>query len=159
MAADHFEIVTGKTLREKAAAKFGLNQPSILDSVDRSKYATDEEYLDAIAREEALRKSPVYQSARRRASFEMQKRNEKAKREEQREEFKRIRADMELFEFEEKAIDEKALELARRDVVAGRISASGMGRAVEDYTKALKDEKLNEKSSNALFNKLIRGQM
>lgn len=157
MAEDHFNLVTSGAIRAKVAAKFGLDQTSAVSSIDRSKFSSDSEYLDAVAREEALRKNPVYQKARCKAAVELLNRDEQAEIEAQQTEFKRIRSNMKLSDFEVRQIDEKALQFARGEVAAGRMSVSGMGKAIQDYAAALTEEKLNTKSSNQLFNQMLRG--
>ena len=48
---------------------------------------------------------------------------------------------------------------ARRDLAAGRITASGLGDAIANYAEKLGEQRKDEKASGQLFNKLLRGQM
>ena len=48
MADMDLRIETTESTRAKIAEKMGLDQPSAFDLVDRSKYADDESYLDAL---------------------------------------------------------------------------------------------------------------
>ena len=55
---------------------------------------------------------------------------------------KEIRSTVQLDGLDQREIDTQAAEMARRDLAAGRISASGLGKAIEDYRPLLPKEKI-----------------
>ena len=66
MAEMEMRVETRADAAAKMAAMMGTDQPSVFEIVDRSKYATDDAYLDALVKAEMERSSPEYQEARRR---------------------------------------------------------------------------------------------
>lgn len=149
-------IETTESTRAKIAEKMGLDQPSAFDLVDRSRYADDESYLDAVIKADMERNNPEYQAARRRLKAEYRERMEHQQRVEQEAAYKEIRSTVQLSGLDQREIDTEAVERARRDLAAGRISTSHLGKAIEDYAKQLADERKNEKASNQLFNAILR---
>lgn len=152
-------IETAESVKEKAKAAFGFDLSSALDLVKRSDYDSDEAYLDAAAKAELERSSPEYRSARSRLKAEYRARQEKEQRAAQNEAYKSIRAEISLDDLDHRTIDEQAADLARRDLAAGRIAASGLGEAIEKYAQELSEKKKDSKASNALFNAMLRGQL
>ena len=158
MAEMDMRIETTKSTRAKFAEKMGLDQPSAFDLVDRRKYADDESYLDAVIKADMERNNPEYQAARRRLKQEYRERMEREQRTEQEAAYKEIRSTVQLDNLDQREIDTQAAEMARRDLAAGRISASGLGKAIEDYEKQLTEKRKDTKASNQLFNAMLRGQ-
>ena len=158
MADIDLRIETPESTRTKIAEKLGLDQPSAFDLVDRSKYADDESYLDAVIKADMERNNPEYQAARRRLKQEYRERMEREQRTEQEAAYKEIRSTVQLDGLDQREIDTQAAEMARRDLAAGRISASGLGKAIEDYAKQLTEKCKDEKACNQLFNAMLRGQ-
>lgn len=154
--SEKIEIVTQGSLREKAAEKMGFNQPSALDLVSRSDYATEEAFLDAAVKAEMERSNPQYQAVRRRLAAEYRQRQEEAERKAQAEEYKEIRSNVQLWDTDTRAIDTEATEMARRDLAAGRIGASEMGKTIEKYAKDLTEKHKDSRASDQLFNNIIR---
>lgn len=152
-------IETKESTREKARAALGLDLSSALDLVDRSSYSDEESYLDACVRMELERSSPEYRAARSRLKAEYRARQEKQERAEQAANYKMIRASVSLDSVDQKNIDTEAADLARRDLAAGRISASMLGATIEQYAHDLGEKRKDSKASNALFNAMLRGQM
>lgn len=152
-------IETRESTREKACAALGLDLSSALDLVSRSDYDSDEAYLDACARAEMERSSPEYRSIRSHLKAELRQRTEQEERKVQGEAYKAIRAGVSLDSVDQKNIDTEAADLARRDLAAGRISASALGATIEKYARDLSEKKKDSKASNALFNAMLRGQM
>lgn len=150
------KIDSKSTIREKASRAFNFDQGSALDAVRRADYPTDDAYLDAAATYELARSTPEFQAARRKLQRELAEREEAAQREQQAAEFARLRASMKLSTHDQKSVDEKAAELAHRDLAAGRIGASGLGQAIEGHAKTLTDQRLDEKTCAALFNQILR---
>lgn len=159
MADMDLRIETTESTRAKIAEKMGLDQPSAFDLVDRSKYADDESYLDAVIKADMERNNPEYQEARRRLKAEYRERMERQQRAEQQAAYKEIRSKVQLDGLDYREIDTEAAEMARRDLTAGRISASGMGKAIEDYAKQLTEKRKDTKASNQLINAMLRGQL
>lgn len=159
MADMDLRIETPESTRTKIAEKLGLDQPSAFDLVDRSKYADDESYLDAVIKADMERNNPEYQAARRRLKAEYRERMERQQRAEQQAAYKEIRSKVQLDGLDYREIDTEAAEMARRDLTAGRISASGMGKAIEDYAKQLTEKRKDTKASNQLINAMLRGQL
>lgn len=151
-------IETAESVKEKAKAAFGFDLSSALDLCSRSDFATDEQYLDACTRAELERSSPEYRSVRCRLKSEFRARQEEQERKAQAENYKAIRANIGLDSVDKHNIDEKAVTLARRDLAAGRIAASGLGDAIAKYAEKLGEERKTEKASAQLFNSLIRGR-
>lgn len=152
-------IESKDTIREKAKAAFGFDLSSALDLCRRDDYDSDEAYLDACTRAELERSSPEYRAARSRLKAEYRQRTEERERKAQAENYKTIRAGISLDDLDRRNIDEQAASLARRDLAAGRITASGLGDAIANYAEKLGEQRKDEKASGQLFNKLLRGQM
>lgn len=151
-------IETAESIKERAKAAFGFDLPSALDLVKRSDYDSDEAYLDACTRAE-MERSSEYISARRRLKSEYRQRTEEQERKAQDEAYKTIRAAVTLDSIDQRNIDEKAADLARQDLAAGRIAASGLGDAIAKYAEKLGEERKTEKASAQMFNALMRGQL
>lgn len=152
-------IETAESVREKAKAALGLDLTSALDIVNRGDYADDEQYLDAAVKAEMERSNPEYRAIRSRLKAELRQRTEQEERKAQSEAYKAIRAGVSLDSVDQKNIDTEAADLARRDLAAGRISASTLGATIEQYARDLSEKKKDSKASNALFNAMLRGQM
>ena len=104
------------------------------------------------------RNNPEYQAARRRLKQEYRERMEREQRTEQEAAYKEIRSTVQLDGLDQREIDTQAAEMARRDLAAGRISASGLGKAIERYAQELSEKRKDTKASNQLFNAMLRGQ-
>lgn len=152
-------IETAESVREKAKAAFGLDMPSALDLCSRSDYDSDEAYLDVCTRAELERSDPKYRSVRCRLKSELRARQEEQERKAQAENYKAIRANIGLDSVDKHNIDERAADLARRDLAANRIPASELGATIERYAQELSEKKKDSKASNALFNAMLRGQL
>ena len=152
-------IETAESIKERAKAAFGFDMPSALDLCSRSDFATDEQYLDACTRAEMERSSPEYRAARSRLKAEYRQRTEEQERRAQDEAYKTIRAAVTLDSIDQRNIDEKAADLARQDLAAGRIAASGLGDAIAKHAEKLGEERKTEKASAQMFNSMIRGQL
>ena len=83
---------------------------------------------------------------------------EHQQRAEQEAAYKEIRSTVQLSGLDQREIDTEAANLARRDLAAGRISASGLGKAIEDYAKRLTEKRKDTKASDQLFNAMLRGE-
>ena len=158
MADVDLRIETTKSTRAKIAEKMGLDQPSAFDLVDRRRYTDDESYLDAVIKADMEHNNPEYQAARRRLKAEYRERMEHQQRAEQEAAYKEIRSTVQLSGLDQREIDTEAANLARRDLAAGRISASGLGKAIEDYAKQLAEKRKDTKATNQLFNAILRGR-
>ena len=156
MAEMDMRIETSEDTRAKIAAKLGLDQPSALDMVDRSKFATDAEYIDAAVQMEAKISNPEYQAARRRVSAEYAQRQEAEERARQEQEYKKIRGSVQLDDLDRREIDAQARDMARRDLAAGRIFVSDLGAAIENYARQLTEQRKDAKAGNELFNTMLR---
>lgn len=151
-------IETAESVREKAKAALGLDLTSALDIVNRGDYADDEQYLDAAVKAEMERSNPEYRAIRSRLKAELRQRTEQEERKAQSEAYKAIRAGVSLDSVDQKNIDTEAADLARRDLAAGRISASTLGATIEQYAHDLSEKKKDSKAANQLFNAMLRGQ-
>lgn len=151
-------IETAESVREKAKAALGLDLTSALDIVNRGDYADDEQYLDAAVKAEMERSNPEYRAIRSRLKAELRQRTEQEERKAQSEAYKAIRAGVSLDSVDQKNIDTEAADLARRDLAAGRISASTLGATIEQYARDLSEKKKDSKAANQLFNAMLRGQ-
>lgn len=152
-------IDTPDTVRERVAAALGFNEPSALDLVDRSRYSDEDSYLDAATKAELERSTPEYRATRARLKAELRERTEREQKERQSTAYSTIRANMGLDDLERRNIDAEAANLARRDLAAGRISASGLGATIEKYAEDLSEKRKDEKASGALFNQMLRGKL
>ena len=157
MANMEAKIETRQDTAAKFAAKLGVDQPSPFDLVDRSKFADEDAYLDAVTKMELERSSKEYQAARRRLSAEYRERQEREQRAAQSAAYQEIRSTVELDDLDRREIDTQAAEMARRDLAAGRISASGLGEAIETYVQQLTEKRKDTRASNQLFNAMLRG--
>lgn len=158
MAEIQGTITTPEMTRERMKAALGLDQPSALDVVRREDYKSDVEYIHALTETQAMMDAPEYQKAARRVAAEKQRRQEQETREAQRKEYDEILKDVTLQEYQKKEIDTKATEMARRDLAAGKIFASDLGRRIEKYAAELTEEKKRELAANIQMNRMFRGQ-
>ena len=151
------EFVTQESTKAKVAHAMGLDAPHVLDVLDRAQFASDEAFLDAATKMTLERRSPEYVEVRRRLKRELEERREKQIREENAAEYRRIRSSVQLDGLDTRNIDTEAAELARRDLAAGRISASGLGKAIEQYAEQLAERRKDERARNAMMNQFFRG--
>ena len=152
-------IETAESVREKAKAAIGFDRSSALDLVNREAFANDEDYLDAATKAELERSSREYRAARSRLKAEYRARQEDEQRAAQKETYKTLRAEAVLDDLDRRTIDEQAVSLARRDLVANRIGASELGKTIERYAKELGEKRKSEKASAAMFNAMMRGKL
>lgn len=159
MAEMEMRVETRADAAAKMAAMMGTDQPSVFEIVDRRKYATDDAYLDALVKAEMERSSPEYQEARRRLKRQYMEMQEEKQTTARAAKEKELRAAVELSGYDQREIDQKAGEKARMDLAAGRIGASDLGTAIEQYAKTLSDKKKDELAMNQLMNMIFRGQI
>lgn len=159
MAEFEMRLETRESTRAKAAAALGLDQPSVFDTINRGKFATDEQYIDACVEEAQKRSDPTYQAARRKVARELRERQEQEQLARREAEYKRIRSGVQLDSVDQREIDAKAAELAKRDLGAGRISASGLGSKIAEYAEQLTEEYKDTRANNQLFNDMLRGKI
>lgn len=157
MAEMDMKIETRASTTAKVAEKLGFDQVSAFQLVDRSKFSDDESYLDAVIKVEMERSSPEYRAARQRVKAQYREKLEREQLEKQNTAYKGIRATVQLDSVDIKEIDAQAAELAKRDLAAGRISASGLGSAIAKYAEQLTEKRKDTKASNQLFNSMLRG--
>lgn len=152
-------VMTKKSRGERISFALGFNDSGVLDELDRSKFSSDAEYLDAAAKLEMERRNPEYGEIRSRLERELQKRREAEQTEKNAEAFQKILGTVQLDNFDVKNIDKQAAELARRDLAQGKISASGLGVTIENHAKQLTERKKAEYATNQMMNMMFRGQM
>ena len=152
-------LETADSVREKAKSALGFDRSSALDLVNREAFASDEDYLDAATKAELERSSREYRAVRSRLKAEYRARQEDEQRAAQKEAYKTIRAGVELDDLDRRTIDEQAVSLARRDLVANRIGASELGKTIERYAKELGEKRKSEKATNTMFNAVLRGTL
>lgn len=152
-------LETADSVREKAKSALGFDRSSALDLVNREAFASDEDYLDAATKAELERSSREYRAARSRLKAEYRARQEDEQRAAQKETYKTLRAEAVLDDLDRRTIDEQAVSLARRDLVANRIGASELGKTIERYAKELGEKRKSEKAASAMFNAVLRGQL
>lgn len=157
MAEMEMRIETRESTMEKIADKLGLNQPTGFDLVDRSKFSDESAYFDAVVRAELELRSPEYRAALQRVKAQYREKLEREQREKQETAYKGIRATIQLDSVEMREVDTQAAEMAKRDLAAGRISASGLGSAIAKYAGQLAERRKDIKASNQLFNSMLRG--
>lgn len=153
------KIETPTTVRERVSAAFGFDEPSALDLVDRSSFANEDAFWDAAVTAEMERSNPEYRAIRSRLKNELRERTEREQREKQSQVYSTIRAGVALDDLDKRNIDQQAAELARRDLAAGRISASALGATIEQYARDLSEKKKDSKAANQLFNSMLRGEL
>lgn len=151
-------IETRESTRARVSAALGLDLTSALDIVSRGDYDSEDEFLDACVRMELERSSPEYRAARSRLKAEYRARQEKQERAAQTARYREIRSNVGLDDLDRRNIDEQAADLARRDLAAGRISASALGKSIEGYAAELSEKRKSERASSILFNSMLRGQ-
>lgn len=158
MANMEMRVETRESTVAKLADKLGFDQPTGFDLVDRSQYADEGAYLDAVIKAEMERNSPEYQAMSRRIRAEYRARQEREQQAAQEAAYKEIRSTVQLDSVDVKEIDAQAAEMAKRDLAAGKISASGLGTAIANYAKELTEKRKDTRASNQLFNAMLRGQ-
>ena len=159
MAEIKAEFTTQNDVKEKAANALGLNQKSVFDIVRREDYINEAAYIKALAETSKAMETPEYQRAARKAAEEEKRMSEERVRATQRAEFQAIRQGVTLTPLEQQRVDEQAAELARRDLAAGRIFASDMGRTIEEYASELGNRAKDEKATSVQFNSFIRAEL
>ena len=152
------KIQTTEQTRMKAAEALGFTQPSALDLVDRSKYGSEESYIDATVRAEMERSDPKYRETRARLLAEYRQRQEREERERQTEYYNAIRKSVNLDYLDENNIAAEAERLASLDLQARRIGAGQLAEVIEKYKKELREKRKDEKAGNRLFNAMLRGE-
>lgn len=152
-------IETRESVEAKAKAALGVDLSRALDLCSRDDFTTDEAYLDACTHAELERSSPEYRNARNRLKAELRARQEEQERKAQAENYKAIRANIGLDSVDKHNIDERAADLARRDLAANRITASALGVAIEKYAQELSEKRKDEKAAAQMFNSILRGQL
>ena len=96
MAEMDMRIETRESTTAKVAEKLGFDQVSAFQLVDRSKYADDESYLDAVIKVEMERSSPEYRAARQRVKAQYREKLEREQQEKQESAYKEIRSTVQL---------------------------------------------------------------
>ncbi len=152
-------VDTRESTRQKIATKLGLDQPSPFDLVDRSKFADDESYLNAVIAAKMAQNNPEYQEAQRKIRAEFLEREERKRDEAREEAYKKIRAEIKLDSVDVNEINAKAAELAKRDLAAGKINASDLGTAIVQHAQELTEKRKDTKASNKVLNAMLRGQL
>ena len=153
------EIVTRESIKEKAAAAFGFNMPNPEDVIHREDYDSDAEYAVALAQMTQTMSTPEYRAAARKVGVAAQQRSEEEERKQQKKEFAEIRKTVTLSEVDERIIDEKARQLAKDDLAAGKITVSQYSNAVLKYADTLTKKALDTKAGNRMFNAKIRREI
>lgn len=149
-------LITSEQVRAKAAHAFGFDCPSVLDSMKRENFNSDEEFLDAATKAELERQSPEYREIRSRLERELNQRREREAKKAEAERYAAIRSTAKLNELDQKNIDARAQELAKRDLAANRINVSGLAAAIMQHAEKLTEECLNEKAASQMMNENIR---
>ena len=157
MAEIEAKIETRQDTAAKLAAKLGTDT-NIFDVVDRSSYASEDAYLDALTLEEMRRNNPEYRRIRSKLESQYRARMEQQQRAEQEAAYKEIRSAVQLNDVDLREIDAQAAARAREDLAAGRISASGLGKSIENYAKQEAERRRDIKAGRLLFNSMLRGQ-
>lgn len=103
--------------------------------------------------------NPEYQEAQRKIRAEYMAMQEKKRSEDNERAYREIRSEVKLDSVDVNEIDAQAAELAKRDLAAGRISASGLGEAIIQHAKALTEKRKDTKASNQVLNAMLRGQL
>ena len=153
------ELRTREQIQEKAAAAFGFNQPNPEDIIQREDYESDTEYAVALARMTQIMSTPEYRSAARKAGVVAQRKTEDEEREQQREEFARIRKEVTLDSIDQQNVDEEAERLAKMDLAQGKIRASEFSDAILNHAEKLTKKAKDRKAENLMFNAMIRKQL
>lgn len=156
---ESIRIVTRDTTRAEVAEKLGFNQPSALDLVSRSKYDSDDAYLDAVVKAEMERSDPKYQELRRKYAMEYRQRKEEEDRKAHAARYAEIRSGVQLWDHDIRGVEEQATEMAHRDLAAGRIFASDLGKKIKEYSDSLTEKSKDTKAQNQLMTEIIRGMV
>lgn len=151
-------IQTTEQTRAKYAEALGFTQPSALDLVERSKYGSEESYIDAAVRAEMERSDPKYRETRARILSEYRQRQEREERERQTESYNAILQKVQLDFLDEKNVMAEAERLASLDLHANRIGAGQLAETIEKYKKQLTEKRKAERASSLLFNAMLRGE-
>ena len=150
------ELMTRDTIRAKAAAALGLNQPNPEDVIHREDYESDAAFAVALARLTQTMNTPEYRAAARKVGVTAQKQNEDEEREAQRKEYAEIRKTVKLDSVDLERIDKEALTLARQQLAEGKIAYSQLGETVETIAKQLTERVKDRKAGNIQLNAAFR---
>ena len=153
---DNYEIVTGQSLRDKLADKLGLNRPSVFDSVRRADYATEDAYLDALTAEKLKRSAPEYQTARREIEAQYRAMREQEEVERMNLNYSAAFDSAQLTDFDRREARKAAVELAQRDLSAGRIGAGDLELTINKYAEAQETQRRKDIASSSVMNALFR---
>ncbi len=135
------------------------NEHSGLDLVAGQHFTDDDALLDAATRAEMERSSPEYKAIRARLTRELEAKRDRERRAQYTRAFEETLSTTNLNDFEQKQVDERSLEMAQRDLAAGRIFSRDVGKRAAEYAEKLSDEAKRTKASNSAFNSLIRAAM
>ena len=150
------ELQNRDSIRQKAAAALGFNQPNPEDVIHREDYGSDAEYAVALARMTQTMNTPEYRAAARKVGVTAQNRTEEDERAEQRKEYAEIRKTVKLDSVELEQIDREALQLARQQLADGKIAYSQLGETVEQIAKQLTEKAKDRKAGNIQLNAAFR---
>ena len=152
----NYEFTTGQSLRDKLADKLGANRPSVFDSVRRADYATENDYIDACTAERLKRNNPEYQTARREIEAQYRAMREREEAERMNRNYSAAFDNAQLTDFDRREARKAAVELAQRDLSAGRIGAGDLEKTINKYAEAQETQRKKDIASSSVMNSLFR---
>ena len=145
-------------LTDKFKASIGANVPTAFEAIRREDYATDDQYVDALAAYDYQRENvdPRLAELRRKYSRLVFEENEAKRKAEQEAEYERIREKTRLDYSEQKAIEKAAADEATRLYNAGKVEAKDIAKTAADLQKQMEDKAIRTKAGGTLFNRIMR---
>lgn len=143
---------------DRMRAAMGANRKTALEAIRREDYATDDQYVDALAAYDYQRENvdPRLAELRRKYSRLVYEQNEAKRKAEQEAEYERVRESTRLDYTEQKTVEKAAADEATRLLKAGRIEAKDLAKTAADLQKQMEDKAIRTKAGSTFFNQLMR---
>lgn len=153
------EIETSQTAQEKMKRALGFTTGGGkgLDALHREDFASDNEYLNAVAEYDMQQKNPEFAAARHKAEREYHERLRQQEEAELAAAVEEAKKKVVLTDADKAAAEARARARAQRDLAQGRISYRDMGEAIEKYCKEEEDAAKKDRMNSATINAMLRG--
>lgn len=149
------KLETSQDTLGRFAHALGADTPSVLDTLRREDYVTDDDYLAAATKLALAQQSPEYRRVYRQLSDEFQQRREEEQKKAQTEQYATLRKSVTLDSVELGNIEQEARRLAQADLAAGKIFSHQLGATISQYAETItereKDRKAARQQMNAIF--------
>lgn len=132
------------------------NEEKAENYINPGDYMTEEQYRAALIAKQKELDSPEYKAAALHADEVIEEQRAAKEAAALKEKQQSYINSASLSDVEREQLFKEALELAQRDVHAGRISQTGIAKAQQKYFEQLQSKARTDKAENMLFNDVIR---